>query len=91
MTTKRTHAEPGTAQASRSNLAILKFINREEARYKKQLLALCKVRYCGDSSDRDDVTHEQAFNRGVLYGLGAVRDRLKGSYPVLVQYTGKSK
>jgi hypothetical protein len=74
-----------------SDLAILKFINREEARYKKQLQGLSKIRYCGDESDRDCVTHEQAFNRGILYALGAVRDRLKGSYPILVQYIGKSK
>lgn len=92
MTTTLTHAEPGTAQASRSTVELLKFIHREEARYKKQLLKLCKVRYCGDDDDRDDVTHDQAFNRGVLYGLGAVRDRLDGTYPVLVQYIGeKSK
>jgi len=74
-----------------SKLDLLKFIHREEARYKKHLLKLAKIRYCGDSSDRDDVTHEQAFNRGVLYGLGAVRDRIGGTYPVLVQFLPPKK
>ena len=74
-----------------SKLDLLKFIHREEARYKKHLLKLAKIRYCGDSSDRDDVTHEQAFNRGVLYALSAVRDRMGGRYPVLVQFLPPKK
>jgi hypothetical protein len=76
-----------------TNLQLLKFIYQEECRYKNELLKLSRKRYCGDESDRDDVTHDQAFNRGVLYALGTVRDRLNGNYPVLVQYLppGKKK
>jgi hypothetical protein len=74
-----------------SKLDLLKFICREEARYKKHLLKLAKIRYVGDESDRDDVTHEQAFNRGVLYALSTVRDRIGGRYPVLVQFLPPKK
>jgi hypothetical protein len=74
-----------------SKLDLLKFIHREEARYRKQLLKLSKIRYVGDESDRDCVTHEQAFNRGILYALGAVRDRMGGTYPVLVQFLPPKK
>jgi len=67
---------------------LLKFISREQERFKSAQAKLAKRRYCGDSSDRDDVTHEQAFNRGVLWALGAVRDNLQDVPfdPVVVQY-----
>lgn len=74
-----------------TKLDLLKFIHREECRYKNELLKLSRKRYCGDESDRDDVTHDQAFNRGVLYALGTVRDRMGGRYPVLVQFLPPKK
>ena len=71
-----------------TNLQILKFINKEQARFKSAQAKLAKRRYCGDESDRDDVTHELAFNRGVLWALGAVRDNLQDVpfNPVVVQF-----
>ena len=71
-----------------TNLQILKFINKEQARFKGAQDKLHKRRYCGDESDRDDVTHELAFNRGVLWALGAVRDNLQDVpfNPVVVQF-----
>ena len=69
-------------------LTLLKFINKEQARFRSAQARLAKRRYCVDESDRDDVTHEQAFNRGALWALGAVRDNLQDVpfNPVVVQY-----
>lgn len=69
-------------------LTLLKFINKEQARFKKAQDSLYKRRYCGDEADRDDVTHQLAFNRGVLWALGAVRDNLQDVpfNPVVVQF-----
>lgn len=71
-----------------TNLQLIKFINKEQARFKSAQDKLHKRRYCGDESDRDDVTHELAFNRGVLWALGAVRDNLQDVpfNPVVVQF-----
>ena len=71
-----------------TNLQLLKFIYQEECRYKNELLKLSRKRYCGDESDRDDVTHELAFNRGCLKAFQLVRERLDVTYPVLIQFTG---
>ena len=71
-----------------TNLQLLKFINKEQTRFKSAQAKLAKRRYCGDEDDRDDVTHELAFNRGALWALGAVRDNLQDVpfNPVVVQF-----
>lgn len=71
-----------------NNPKLVRFVDGEIASHQKALLRLSKIRYVGDESDRDCVTHEQAFNRGCLKAFQLVRERLDVTYPVLIQFTG---
>ena len=58
------------------------FLMGQHIKAHRELNRLSKMRYCGDADQRDETTHDLAFNRGMLKAISIIYNasRLKGGF-----------